>query len=290
MQRAILFPAGLVATAALCLSVTACRGEPPQAVGPASTPSSSTVPSPPEQPATALVPEPTSAEVGLAGETVGPCDHLLWPLRDGASWTYQFADGSQITLTSRVTGAGALLTVGEQSGLLNCLDGALAGLPPGPFGTGHPTLGYGLQGLNPSGSFLPAPALLLPLGTSSNWDMGVDAAGTILLSGLGQSASLPVLGGKIVFYSVAEPPETITVLAGTYHALPVSQQVFYDIEVSLPDGSRQQAIVSTSARLYFVERLGLAKIVFEGGVVSTPAGTWELESGLVLELVSYAIP
>jgi hypothetical protein len=120
--------------------------------------------------------------------------------------------------------------------------------------------------------------------------MGVDAAGTILLPWVEPGASLPVLGGKIGLYSSAQPPDTITVLAGTYSVLPISQQIFYDIEVGLPDGTRQRAVISTTAQLYFAERLGLIKVIFEGGTVSTPAGTWALESGPVLELVSYTIP
>lgn len=288
MRRAVLIRAGFIMGVALF--VVACREAPVEVEAPTATPFYPQVTSLPEEPAITPAPESTSADIGLAGEPTGPCDHLLWPLRDGASWTYQATDGSQVTLTSAVTGAGVLLSAGEQSGLLNCLNGALVGLPPGPFGLGHPALGYGLQGLNPSGSLLPAPALLLPLGTSSNWDMGVDAAGTILLAGIAQGAPLPVLGGKIVVYSSTQTPDTISVPAGSYSTLPVSQQFFYDIEIGLPDGARQQAVISTTAHLYFVERLGLIKIVFEGGTVSTPTGTWALESGLALELVSYTIP
>ena len=88
----------------------------------------------------------------------GPCEHLLWPLVDGASWTYRLTtpEGEQtIELAASVGDVGATLTADGESRQMICGEGALAGLPPLPVA--HPALGTGLTGGNPRGDLLPAP-------------------------------------------------------------------------------------------------------------------------------------
>lgn len=222
--------------------------------------------------------------------TPGPCSHLLWPLRSGAVWSYRLtlANGSvDLTLSAAEADGSMMLTssVGF-SGLLYCGGGTLAGMPPLPVG--HPDLGFGVTGINPAGDYLPAPASLLPLGQPATWDQELDAGGTIVLPF--SADPLLISSGKIVMISSTQALTTLNVPAGDFLALPVRQDVFYDITVALPDGSSQSVIISASSMLYYAEDAGLLKVTYEEGTISTPSGAWTLAPGPVLELLSVTWP
>ena len=222
--------------------------------------------------------------------TPGPCSHLLWPLREGAAWTYRLTTptgSSDVTLMVSAVDAGAtLITSTGQMAVLYCGVGALAGLPPLPIG--HPDLGFGLTGLNPSGDYLPAAATLLPLGQPVTWDEELDAAGEVILPF--SATPLAVSGGKIVLISEAQALTSISVPAGEFLALPVRQDVFFDITAALPDGSSQHVVISATITAYFAEDVGLIGITYAGGAISAPIGAWPLAAGATLELLSFSIP
>ncbi len=234
---------------------------------------------------------PTGATPYPADLLTGPCENLLWPLRDGARWTYVLtAPGGvrEVTLEGRVADRGLTLLLDDTSAGLNCLEGAIAGLPPTPL-AGHPALGTGLIGLNPVGELLPDAGMLIPLGTPQTWDVEMDAAGTVLLPDAG-STPLPVTGGKIVIVSSTSPLEPITTPAGSFNALPITQQSFFDLTVTRPDGTVDRALIATGTQLYFSEGIGPVKVAFTGGSISTPGGVYSLETGLTLELTGVQIP
>ncbi|GAB4470334.1 MAG: hypothetical protein Kow00124_06440 [Anaerolineae bacterium] len=221
----------------------------------------------------------------------GPCENLLWPLRDSARWTYSLTDPSgtrEVTLESRAADGGLTLLLNGASASLNCLEGAIAGLPPTPL-AGHPALGTGLIGVNPIGELLPDAGMLIPLGTPQTWDVEMDAAGMVLLPDAG-STPLPVTGGKIVIVSSTSPLAPITTLAGSFNTLPITQQGFFDLAVTRPDGTADRALITTGTQLYFSEGVGLVKVAFTGGSISTPGGVYPLEAGLNLELTAVQIP
>lgn len=219
------------------------------------------------------------------------CAHLLWPLRDGAAWTYRLTgpEGeTAIELTADVGQFGVTLRADGQERTLICGEGALAGLPPLP--AGHPGLGDGIAASNPSGDLLPAPAVLLPLGQPAAWDQELEAGGTIVLPPGDDAQALPISAGKIAIINEANELETITVPAGEFLALPTRQDVFLDLEVAEPSGATQNVIISLSTRTYYAEGVGPVLIHYDGGIASTKDSTWALEPGPTLELSRYSIP
>lgn len=242
---------------------------------------------------TALELSPTGApSAETSDHSSGPCDHLLWPLADGSTWTYRYtaADGSshEVTLGSVIEPAGIVLSLEGSTNHLNCLDGGLSGLLPGFIGSGHPDLGGSVHGTNPRGMLLPPSADLLPLGETTSWDIELDAAGTINLPLTGTHAGYSITSGRIVLYHSTSPVIDVTVPAGTFTALPVRQDLIYEIMVEAPDGS-QQVLINAGVELYYAEGVGLIRVEFEGGTISSPSGGWPLSADGTLELLSYTL-
>lgn len=238
----------------------------------------------------AMTPSPTLPEAAALDAGRSPCEHLLWPLRDGASWAYEMVAPqgiTELTLTSSVGEVGATLAIDGQERSLICGEDLLAGLPPLPVG--HPGLGREIVGQNPVGSYLPAPALLLPLGQPATWDQESDAAGTISLPFPG-GENAPIVGGKIVLIQQAEELATVNVPAGEFLSLPIRQDVLFDLQVQLPGGTAESVLISAAARHYYAEGVGLVRANYDGGTVSTQGGAWPLEAGLELRLVRADIP
>ncbi len=283
----------LLAAVTLALELSACVA-PPESIPPTSTLAPSATPEPPapSEPAeTAPTPEPPTPVPVTPVSAPGPCEHLLWPLVDGASWTYRLAtpEGEQtVELTASVGDVGATLTADGESRQLICGEGALAGLPPLPVA--HPALGTGLTGSNPRGDLLPAPGTLLPLGQPAGWDIELDAGGTITLPGEEGSATLPVTGGRLVLIHETGELETVSTPVGDLLALPVNRDALFDLEVAAADGSTRSVIVSASLRLHYAEGVGLVRAEYRGGMVSSEDGALLLDPGSVLELTAYSVP
>lgn len=281
-------------TIALALLLSACVA-PPETIPPTSTLAPSAIPETPAPPAPADTPPaepPTPVPASTPVSAPGPCEHLLWPLVDGASWTYRLTtpDGGEqaVELAASVGDVGATLTAGGEARQLICGEGALAGLPPLPVA--HPALGTGLTGTNPRGDLLPAPAVLLPLGQPAGWDMELDAGGVIALPGPEGSATLPVTGGRLVLIHETGELETVSTPAGDLLALPVQRDALFDLQVQAEDGSTRSVIVSASSRLYYAEGVGLVRVEYLGGMVSTEEGAAPLDPGARLELAAYDLP
>jgi hypothetical protein len=289
-------PAHLIAITVggmLSLLVAACTPQPSPEIPPTPSPRptasgapTQAVPPPTEPPSPAA---PTAALPDVSGWPTGPCEHFLWPLRDGAVWVYRLSGPDQpveLVMESAIDAGGAAISFKGQTSTLSCVDEALCGLPPGLVG--HPDLGNQVAGLNPRGDYLPPPAQLLPLGTPVVWDLELDAAGAITLPL--SDAPVPIVGGRLVVSNTTGEVEPIGVPAGTFTALPVREVVFFEIRVSLPDGSQQTVYIDATTRRYYAEGVGLVKAVYEGGTISAPGGTWSLEPGPVLELVGFTLP
>jgi hypothetical protein len=275
----------LVVAALLSLTITGCL--------PRATPAAPTIIYVTATPAEAAPPTPEASEQVEAAPVEGDdaCAHLLWPLRDGATWTYQLTEPggtTTIELMADVGEFGVTLRANGQERTLICGEGALAGLPPLP--PGHPALGDGITTSNPSGDLLPTPAILLPLGQPAMWDQELEVGGTIPIPMAEDAGAQPISTGKVAFVNETAELETITVPAGEFLALPTRQDVFYDVEVAPPSGEAQNVIISLSTRTYYAEGIGPVLIQYDGGIASTQEGTWALEPGPVLELVSYSIP
>jgi hypothetical protein len=222
----------------------------------------------------------------------GPCDHLLWPLREGAAWTYTVSQGDQsrdAVLSSTLENGSLLLTFDGQTTLLNCMDGTISGLPPAPL-SGIPWLGSGIAGTNPVGEFLPDQGSLIPFGTDQSWDLEVDVTGTLSTPALAGGAVLQIISGKAVIVSSTRPLETVAVPAGTFTVVPVAQQIFYELTVSLDDGTQQAVLIAATGDLYFSESVGLVKAVYHGGTLSTQSAAVPLEGEVTLELASLPLP
>jgi hypothetical protein len=224
--------------------------------------------------------------------TQSVCEHLLWPLRNGASWIYRYTDPSgaqeELTLQSTIAVDGVQLIIGTSTSHMNCIDGALAGLPPGWLGSGHPALGGGVTGINPAGAFLASEDAILSF--EGLWQLDIAPSGTILLP-LPAATPVQVSSGKMFVYSVPLPSESVTVPAGNFVALPIEQDFLYEITVTLPDGSSRDVFINTKVRQYFVERVGLVRVDFAGGTISSEDGSISgvLDSGGTLELIATSI-
>jgi hypothetical protein len=279
----------LVASAA-CLG--GCRGEATEAASEVAVPTETAAATP--QPGPTAIPEAEEIQATHAptGSEANPCVHPLWPLHDGASWTYQLTDvaGSpqlQLTLAVSVADGRAELAVDGHTSTITCSEGSLIGLPP--LLTGHPDLGYYPGGENPRGAFLPEPGLLMPLGTAATWDMEAIPSGTILLPRTGSRQEASITGGRLVIFSQSTGLEAVSVPAGSFSGVAVTQNVFFEIQVTFPDGLGQNALINAQAQQVYAEGVGLVKSVYQGGTISIPNNTWTLPPGPTLELVAFDV-
>jgi hypothetical protein len=216
------------------------------------------------------------------------CNHLLWPLHDGAEWHYRIntAEGtSEITLSSIAIEDGAFLYVGDYEASILCQNNAIIGLPLLPLG--DPSFEMGITGSNPIGDYLTYESELLPLGQPAWWDIQMNAGGTISLpEGLGGT----ITGGSIVLVHETEQLENVTVPAGTFLALAVKQDALFDLQLQLGDGSFERVLINTAARIHYAEGAGPVKVSYLGGMISTTGTSIPVEGGSTLELVGVTIP
>jgi hypothetical protein len=184
---------------------------------------------------------------------------------------------------------GVNITLNEQSSHVNCIDGTIAGLPPGWLGSGHPSLGSEVSGTNPSGAFLDSEDAILSF--EGQWTLEISPAGNVLLP-LSANTPAKITGGTMYVYSIPIGPEPITVTAGSFVTLVVEQDFLYEISVTLPEGTQHQVFINTRMRQYFVERIGPVRVEFAGGTISSSDGSVSgtLEPGGSLELIAYSIP
>jgi hypothetical protein len=269
-----------------------CRGTGTEAASPVAVPTEAAAATPLLGPTPTLGNEPIQATRAPTGGEANPCVHPLWPLNDGAAWVYQLTDeaGSpqiQLVLTVSVAEGRAELAVDGHTSTITCDDGSLVGLPPLP--TGHPDLGYYAGGENPRGAFLPEPGLLMPLGTAATWDMEAIPSGTILLPRAVNTQEASITGGRLVIFSQSTGLEAVNVPAGSFSGVAVTQNVFFEIQVTFPDGVGQSALINAQAQQVYAEGVGLVKSVYQGGTISIPNNTWTLPPGPTLELVAFDI-
>jgi hypothetical protein len=231
---------------------------------------------------------PTTAVEAAPGEGSSVCNHLLWPLHDNAEWRYQLstAEGvTEITLSSIGIEEGAFLYANSAEASLMCRDNAIIGLPPLPVG--DPSLGSGIIGNNPIGDTLPSESRLLPYGKPAWWDIQMTAGGTIDLP---QGSGGTISGGTIVLAHETEQLENVTVPAGTFLALAVKQDAFFDLQLQLADGSAERVLINTTSRIDYAEGAGPVRVSYLGGMISTSGTSIPLEGGSTLELVEARIP
>ena len=228
----------------------------------------------------------------------GACQHLLWPLVDGAVWNYQLTlpDGSTqpITVSATVVEASATLTHNIASVATSY---HVSCAPDGFYGIAGSLLGYsnldvGLQLSNPSGPFFPSPDRLLPLGSEAAWDVEYDTGGTFMLPLAEGAIEVQVSEGKVVLFATTEPLETVTVPAGTFDVLPVLQSIFLDLRVSSADGRSGSVIIDARLQIMLAEGLGVVRQTLESGRLSgslagEPFGI-VLQGGERLDLVAFS--
>lgn len=229
----------------------------------------------------------------------GPCDHLLWPMLDGASWRYDLSlpDGSSQPLTLSVTLAGDSVSLLSDTGsgpvahAITCAPDGFYG-SPGPL-VGHPALGEGLTLSSPDAPFLPSADKLLPLGAQASWDARYVAGGVMLLPQEGlRVVQVSVTGGEVVVYASTQALESVTTAAGTFNALAVEQTTLFNVQVATGEGAAGVIFGDAPSRLYWVEGVGPVRLDFEGGMLSnTLSGeTIPLPSGIRLDLVEFHLP
>ena len=75
-------------------------------------------------------------------------------------------------------------------------------------------------------------------------------------------------------------------------SLPIYQDIYYEITVQMPDSTQKQVLISVGVQEYYVERMGLIKVIFEGGTISTEDSsiTANLNPGTSLELLEFSLP
>ncbi|MGF1507316.1 MAG: hypothetical protein GYB64_18375 [Chloroflexi bacterium] len=229
----------------------------------------------------------TTADLSTLG---GPCDHRYWPLRDGATWTYTISGRpdltGEVTLSTRsVDAQTAQLLTGEYAAEVTCTGGAIVGLPPGLFGAGHPDLAADLQATSVNGQFLAAPESLIAAEAGTTWDHELDPTGAIGLPINGQPESTPVRGGKMVVFDRLLGREQVATPAGTFDALAIQSEVFYQMQVP-----GTEVVISTTVVWYFAEVVGPVRLDFQGGTVSSPEGAWPLDGGIQLLLNAVTLP
>lgn len=257
-------------------------------------------PAPPELPSD-VPPTPAELPTDAPLPTIvqpGACEHLLWPVVDGALWEYQLSrqDGTtqNLTLTATVAGESADLLFdmggGPQSNVFTCtpegLYGALRGI------LGHPDLGPGLMLAEPDSPFLPSPDQLLPLGMQVSWNAQYRAGGMLTLASAQGPVEVSVTGGDVALVATANPLESITTLAGTFNALPVEQSMLFNLQVTTGQGGTGAVFGDAYSRHYWAEGVGLVRVAFEGGTLSSTleGAPISLTPGVTIELVSYEIP
>lgn len=262
----------------LILALTACRGgeieDPPTLTAlPTTMPAPSTTP-----PGGLSLP-------ALTGE----CENYLWPLKTGVRWTYLSTRGETVTMSVGEPAGGIDLLTELGTSRLNCLETTLAGLPPAPF-TGHPDLGTGVTWAAPTGEFLPAAGTVSPYGSPHTWSLELIPSGQVMLSAAGYPAPVPIAGGRIVVIATTATLQTLTTPAGTYNALPVSQQYFFDLTIIPPEGGEKQVLITLSATLFFAEGTGIVRMEYPGGTISMADQTAQLGSPVTYDLQSIQVP
>jgi hypothetical protein len=261
---------------ALLLSVAACGGS--TAIDPG-TDSDSPAPTeasvPPTAASTSTPPGTSVATTTSLTPAVATCDHLYFPAREGASWTFMSLDGE--TVIWKITSASPDGTEAVMEADLSSPEGIIkadVNLTCGDFGISAPELaftglpfGAEVTQVTEEGVFLP-PADQLTEGAT--WDsvvlIAAELPGDILFE-IRRTANFTVLGF-----------EEVVVPAGTFSALKIRSAFVLDIDAA------GRAIQSENVEiLWFVEGVGLVK--------ETSEVTEENEQpDFGNELVEYVVP
>ncbi len=250
------------------------------------TPTTGVTPSPANTAAPTATPGSPTSGGGDQGQTA--CDHPFFPLRPGATWTYQGesegesfgwtwtvleVSGDRDNATAIMSGQfdfGATATYSWQCTREGIVSYDLANLSFSGLGLGDSDISMEL--VSGSGVFLP-PAGQMTLG--AGWDNAFSMQGTFAAEGQSMSVTLEVTNS----YTVAGE-EALTTAAGSFQALRLGNESTYTSAVSVSPGSPPTAVsFNDTGSLWFARGVGWVKSVTSG-----------LEGSSSWELVSYSVP
>lgn len=267
----------------MILFVAACAAPPaptttePQATLPAASPQATGTDTATEAPATA-----EGTGVPVTGE--GLCANAYYPIREGATWTYQSAGGNTggYSFTDTITSArddGFTLST-QIAGLTqtqewNCTSEGLVALQFGGAPAAMLTsqaMQLGLQVNNVTGITFPK-----NIQPADQWSHSLDFEGNVTLSGNQANAT-----GNAQTSFNAIGMESVTVPAGTFDAMKIQADTVLDMNASYA-GLSVPVSFSATYTYWFVQGVGWVKASGTGSL----AGKSFSET---IELQSYNIP
>lgn len=237
----------------------------------------------------------------------GPCDNVLYPLREGTQWVYQVTNDegtSQVGLTvssvsdSRATvdalhlGSGVITqsTVECEAGAIKNFPLMTLGLIFGEYVEGQINVQY------VSGLVAPAHAAFLTNDWALTWEGEYLAAGTLHVQDEGEEVTITLdqspLRMKWQTAGAGEAAfEGVTVAAGMYpHALKVSRDAEMDVTVQMvsADGTFSgEAKIMVRTTHWFEPFVGLLKAQVESASVQYRGLTFPVVLTSTVELLQY---
>lgn len=217
-----------------------------------------------------------------------PCEHPYWPLPPSVSWTYAGGDANyQHQVEKRTTNQAQLVTTYGDSAVrstIDCVDESLGGFYQ--FDLRRLTAFGDLRFTNLQGPFLPPAGMVEQPGYS--WSQQFDVSGSI--SGIGEVGAVPGKidrgSGQITFKNTGL--EEVATPMGPREAIRIEQQLTIQLAATF-SGGPQEVQASESIELttvyWFVKRVGLAKIHWQGGTVRrvVPQEPASVEETIALE-------
>jgi len=209
----------------------------------------------------------------------GPCANPLYPVVEGATWTYKFSNAALGEFTRSIIQVSAdgfndqdVFTLGvTRKGEWKCNNGALTALQP----SGNPSAS--VQGEDISADFKTTSwdGVTLPaaLKAGDTWTQNITLEGVETIAGMQVNTK-----NVIAISCTAGATESVTVQAGTFDAVRVDCQSDITITINV-NGADVPVAVSTTSTNWYAPNVGLVK------TSSTVEGTND-----TMELTSYQIP
>jgi hypothetical protein len=232
-------------------------------------------------------PAPTDTEQAAAPTVpppAGGCANPLFPVADGATWSYTLSGGpaGPVSYTSTVTGidtggfeltqAFTSLTVKQR---WSCKDGALAALD-----FGGPSASLVTQGSQATFTTVSQEGVTLPaqVAAGDEWTQSFTLKGTQVLPGGTTGTSQ----GTASYSSKAIGMESVTVDAGTFDAMRVDGQMTVDLTVNV-SGVTAPVTLSTKFSSWYAPGVGLVKMSQTGSLAGVALNVDN-------DLTSYSLP